>query len=86
MAGTLSGALGLGSLELFTVDGKGRTAAVRTVFERADGHPAGDADPMASFHADAIAYVAELLDVPDTEVGLHSYNPLGTVTDLGVMA
>ena len=86
MAGTVSGAFGLGSLELFTVDGKGRTTAMRTVFERAEGYPAGGADAMASFHADAVAYVAELLDDPETEVRWHSFNPFGTVTDRGAMA
>ena len=87
-AGGLSGELvdGLGSLELFTVDGKGRTTALRTVFERAEGFPAGGPDPTASFHADAIAYVAELLDVPETEVRRHSFNPFRTVTDRGAMA
>ena len=76
---------GLGSLELFTVDGKGRTTALRTVFERAEDHPSGGADPIASFHTDAIACVAELLDVPETEVRRHSFNPFGTVTDRGAM-
>ena len=77
---------GLGALELFTVDGKGRTAAARTVFERAGGYPAGGADPIAAFHADAVAYVAALLDIPETEVRRHPFNPFGTVTDRGVMA
>ena len=77
---------GLGALELFAVDGKARTTAVRTVFEQADGYPAGGPDPIASFHADALAYVAGLLDIPETEVRLHPHNPLGTVTHRGVMA
>ena len=77
---------GLAALELFTVDGKGRTAAVRTVFEQADGHPTGGADPIASFHSDALAYVAGLLDILETEVRRHSHNPFGTVTDREVMA
>ena len=77
---------GLGALELFTVDHKGRTTAVRTVFEQADGYPDAGPDPIASFHADALAYVAGLLDMAETEVRLHSHNPLGTVTDRGVMA
>ena len=64
---------------------KGRTTALRTVFERAEGHPAGGADPIASFHADAIAYVAELLDVPETGVRRHSFNPFETVTDREAM-
>ena len=87
-AGGLSGefADGLGSLEVFTVDGKGRTTALRTVFERAEDYPAGGADPVASFHADAIAYVAGLLDVPETEVRRHAFNPFGPVTDRGSMA
>ena len=77
---------GLGALELFTVDDKGRTTALRTVFERADGYPDAGPDPIASFHADALAYVAGLLDIAETEVRPHSYNPLGTVTDREVMA
>ena len=76
---------GLGSLELFAVDDKARTTAVRTVLERADGYPAGGPDPIASFHADALAYVAGLLDIAETEVRLHSFNPFGTVTDRGAM-
>ena len=76
---------GLGALELFTVDDKGRTTAVRTVFERAGGYPDGGPDPIASFHADALAYVAGLLDIADTEVRLHSFNPFGTVTDREAM-
>ena len=77
---------GLGSLELFTVDDKGRTTAVRTVFERADGYPGEGPDPISSFHADALAYVAGLLNIAETEVRLHAHNPLGTVTDRGVIA
>ncbi len=77
---------GLGALELFAVDDKARTTAVRTVFERADGYPAGRPDPIASFHADALAYVAELLDVPETEIRLHSHNPFRTATDRAAMA
>ena len=77
---------GLGALELFTVDDKARTTAVRTVFERADGYPDGGPDPVASFHAGALAYVAGLLDIAETEVRLHSHNPLGTVTDREIMA
>ena len=76
---------GLGSLELFTVDDKGRTTAVRTVFERAEAYPGEVHNPVASFHADATAYVAELLDIPETQVRLHSHNPFETVTDRGVM-
>ena len=76
---------GFGSLELLAVDDKGRTTAVRTVFERADGHPAGGPDPIVSFHADAVTYVAELLDIAETDVSLHSHNPFGTVTDRTVM-
>ena len=75
----------VGALEVFTVDHKGRTTAVRTVFERADGYPDAGPDPIASFHADALAYVAGLLDMAETEVRLHSYNPFGTVTDRRVM-
>ena len=77
---------GLGSLELFAVDDKARTTAVRTVFERAGGYPAGDPDSIASFHADALAYVAGLLDIAETDVRLHSFNPFGTVTDREAMA
>ena len=77
---------GLGSLELFAVDDKARTTAVRTVFERADGYPAGGPDPIASFHADALAYVAGLLDIAKTDVRLHSHNPFATVTDREAMA
>ena len=76
---------GLGSLELFAVDDKARTTAVRTVFERAGGYPAGDPDSIASFHADALAYVAGLLDIAKTDVRLHSHNPFGTVTDRGAL-
>ena len=76
---------GLGALELFAVDDKARTTAVRTVFERADGSPAGGPDPIASFHADALAYVAGLLDIAKTDVRLHSHNPFGTVTDRGAL-
>ncbi len=76
---------GLGSLELFAVDDKTRTTAVRTVFERAGGYPAEGPDPIASFHADALAYVARLLDTAETDVRLRSHNPLGTVTDRGML-
>ena len=76
---------GLGSLELFAVDDKARTTAVRTAFERAGGYPAGGPDPIASFHADALAYMAGLLDIAETEVRLHSFNPFGTVTDREAM-
>ncbi len=76
---------GLGSLELFAVDDKARTTAVRTVFERADSYPAGGPDPIASFHADALAYMAGLLDIAEAEVRLHSHNPFGTVTDREAM-
>ena len=58
---------GLGSLELFTVDDKARTTAVRTVFERAEPYPGEVPDPVASFHADALAYVAGLLDIAETQ-------------------
>ena len=76
---------GLGALEVFAVDDKGRTTAVRTVFERADGYPAGGPDPIVAFHADAVTYVAELLDIAETDVRLHPHNPFGTVTDRRVM-
>ena len=77
---------GLGVIESFLVDDKGRTAASRTVFERVDGVPAPGQDPNEAFHRDARSYLAGLLSVPESEVSIRRDSPFGPADDRGTMS
>ena len=77
---------GLGVIEFFFSDTKNRAGAARTIFERVDGYPATDQDPIRSFHCDARSYLADLLGVPEADVSIRRDSPFGAVDDRGVIA
>lgn len=74
---------GLGSIELFAVDKKGRTASTRTIFESVEGYPLNHQQPIHAFYNDALAYLADLNTVSVNEIPLHSYNPFGETDEFG---
>ncbi len=61
---------GLGVIEFFYSDDKKRAAASRTVLERVDPNLAHREDPSGRFHGEARSYLADLLDVPESEVAI----------------